>query len=217
MCRGVTVNEKAQSTDSGIFMELVDCLRANHYLKTRPHPPRFHPNSSSIGFNSARSIRALAPEEVCMKVKRNCVVAIQYILKDDAGTVIDSSEGREPLQYLHGNDNLIPGLEKALEGLEAGKQIHVTIPPEEGYGLRNPAMVQEVPKHLFEGEKVEPGMQFQVQAEDGFHILTIAEVRDNVVVVDGNHPLAGVNLNFDVTVVSVREASPEEIAHGHVH
>ena len=152
-----------------------------------------------------------------MKIERNRVVAIQYTLKDDAGTVIDSSEGKDPLRYLHGTNNLIPGLEKALEGHEAGKQLQVKVPPEEGYGPRAQEMVQEVPKKLFENEKIEAGMQFQVQGEDGIHILTIAEIRDDVIIVDGNHPLAGANLNFDVTVVSVREASPEEIAHGHVH
>lgn len=150
-----------------------------------------------------------------MKIERNRVVAIHYTLKDDAGTVIDSSEGKEPLRYLHGNNNLIPGLEKALEGHEAGNQLHVRIPPEEGYGLRDQKMVQEVPKDIFENEKIEAGMQFQAQAKDGIHIFTIAEIRDDVVIVDGNHPLAGVNLNFDIAVVSVREASPEEIAHGH--
>ncbi len=200
-------------------MELVDRFRANHYL-------RIDRSSSFILIFEQHRLNlitpyregpVLAPQEARMKIERNRVVAIQYTLKDDAGRVIDTSEGRDPLQYLHGNNNLIPGLEKALEGLEAGKQIQVTVPPEEGYGPRVQEMVQEVPKKLFENEDLAVGMQFQVQGEDGVHILTIAEIRDESVIVDGNHPLAGANLNFDVTVVSVREASPEEIAHGHVH
>jgi len=152
-----------------------------------------------------------------MKIERNRVVSIHYTLKDDAGEVIDSSQKGGPLKYLHGNGNLIPGLEKQLEGLEPGAAISVTVPPAEGYGERQSEMVQEVAKSVFENQPLEVGMQFQVQGEGGIHVLTISELRGDVVIVDGNHPLAGKNLNFDVSVEAVREASAEEIDHGHVH
>lgn len=152
-----------------------------------------------------------------MKIEKNRVVAIDYTLKGAGGQVLDRSQEGSPLRYLHGNHNLIPGLEKALEGMEAGKTVSVSVPPEEGYGIRQAELVQEVPKSVFGNESLETGMQFQVQSDDGIHVLTIQEIRDETVIVDGNHPLAGETLDFDVTVVTVREASEEEIAHGHVH
>lgn len=152
-----------------------------------------------------------------MKIERNRVVSIDYTLKGAGGLVLDRSQEGSPLRYLHGNNNLIPGLEKALDGLEAGKTVSVSVPPEEGYGIRQDQLVQEVPKSVFGDEALETGMQFQVQSDDGIHVLTISEIRDETVIVDGNHPLAGETLNFDVKVVAVREASEEEIAHGHVH
>jgi len=153
-----------------------------------------------------------------MKIKKNTVVSIDYTLKDDHGNVIDSSQGRGPLKYLHGNGNLIIGLEKALEGKDVGDSFSVTIPPEEGYGFVDEGLIQEVPRNLFDDSQgLEVGMQFQAQTEEGAYILTIKEIKGNTVVVDGNHPLAGQNLNFDIRVVDVREATPEELAHGHAH
>ncbi len=153
-----------------------------------------------------------------MKIQKNTVVTFEYTLKDDNGNIIDSSKGRGPLKYLHGNGNLIPGLEKALEGKEKGNSFSVTIPPEEGYGFQDETLIQEVPKDLFDDSNgLEVGMQFQAQTEQGNYILTIKEIHSNTVVVDGNHPLAGKNLNFDITILDVRNATAEEVAHGHAH
>lgn len=153
-----------------------------------------------------------------MKIQKNTVVSIDYTLKDDDGNLIDTSSGRGPLKYLHGNGNLIPGLEKALEGREAGQSFSVKIPPEEAYGQKDEALIQEVPRNLFdETEGLEVGMQFQAQTEQGSYILTVKEIKENTVVIDGNHPLAGQNLNFEINIISVREATLEELAHGHAY
>jgi FKBP-type peptidyl-prolyl cis-trans isomerase SlyD len=115
--------------------------------------------------------------------------------------------------------NIIPGLEKALTGKSAGDEFSVTVPPEEGYGHKDPARIQEVPKEMFQDVgDIAVGLQFQAQSPDGQAIVvTVKEVKDDVVVIDGNHVLAGVDLNFSITVIDVREASEEEISHGHVH
>ncbi len=153
-----------------------------------------------------------------MKIRKNTVVSFEYTLKDDDGNLIDSSKGRGPLKYLHGNGNLIPGLEKALEGREAGESFSVRIPPEEAYGEIDEALIQEVPRDLFdESEGLEVGMQFQAQTEQGNYILTVKEIKENTVVIDGNHPLAGQNLNFEINIIAVREATLEELAHGYAH
>jgi FKBP-type peptidyl-prolyl cis-trans isomerase SlyD len=153
-----------------------------------------------------------------MKVQKNTVVTIDYTLRDDNGNILDSSRGRTPLKYLHGNGALIPGLEKALEGKEPGESFSITISPEEGYGYKDEGLIQEVPKDLFDDSNgLEVGMQFQAQTEQGMYILTIVEIKDNTVVVDGNHPLAGQNLNFDISILDVRNATAEELAHGHAH
>lgn len=153
-----------------------------------------------------------------MSISKNSVVSIHYTLTDDHQKVLDSSSGKEPLVYLHGSGNIIPGLEFALEGRKAGDKFKVTVPPEDGYGIRHEKMVHSIAKSDFkEDTKVEVGMQFQVNAPDGPIILTVAEVKDNEVVVDGNHPLAGMTLHFDVEVSEVRQATHEELSHGHVH
>ncbi|MFQ3786811.1 FKBP-type peptidyl-prolyl cis-trans isomerase [Halomonas sp. A29] len=153
-----------------------------------------------------------------MQIAQNSVVAFHYTLTNDAGEVLDSSEGRQPLTYLHGAGNIIPGLEKQLEGREAGEKLNVTVSPEEGYGEVQPQLVQEVPRDAFQGvEAVEPGMQFQAQTQGGPLMVTVTKVEGDTVTVDGNHPLAGQKLNFDVEISNVREASQEEIEHGHVH
>lgn len=151
-----------------------------------------------------------------MQVSENKVVSIRYTLKNDAGEVIDSSAGRAPLSYLHGVGNIIPGLEKALEGKTSGDHVDVSIAPEEAYGERNEALIQIVPRNAFESvEEIEPGMQFYAQTPAGRQILTIVEVQDDQVVVDGNHPLAGETLHFSVEITEVREATEEELAHPH--
>ena len=147
------------------------------------------------------------------------VVSMHYKLTDNEGNVLDSSEGSEPLPYLHGAGNIIPGLEKALVGKVEGDTQQVTVEPAEGYGEVMPELTQTVDKAAFQGvESVEVGMSFEAQTSDGSvqHIV-VTKVDGNQVTVDANHPLAGVVLNFDVEIVSVREASKEEIAHGHVH
>jgi FKBP-type peptidyl-prolyl cis-trans isomerase SlyD len=147
------------------------------------------------------------------------VVSMHYKLTDNEGNVLDSSEGSEPLTYLHGAGNIIPGLEKALVGKVEGDTQQVTVEPAEAYGEVMPELMQTVDKAAFQGvDSVEVGMSFEAQTSDGSvqHIV-VTKVDGNQVTVDANHPLAGVVLNFDVEIVSVREASKEEIAHGHVH
>lgn len=153
-----------------------------------------------------------------MKVAENAVVTIDYTLKDSEGQVLDTSEGAGPLAYLHGAGNIIPGLEEALAGKEAGDKVEATIAPEKAYGERHDQLQQDVPAELFSGvEKVEVGMQFQSETEQGPVLVTVTDIKDETITVDGNHPLAGVELNFDVAVREVREASAEELEHGHVH
>jgi FKBP-type peptidyl-prolyl cis-trans isomerase SlyD len=149
-----------------------------------------------------------------MQISKHKVAAIHYTLRDDAGTILDSSEGRDPLYYLHGKGNLIPGMEDGLEGKVKGDKAKIDVTPEKGYGLRDPQLVQEVPKQAFGGQPVEVGMQFQTNQGE---LITVTNVGPDTVTVDGNHPLADQNLHFDVEVVDVREATAEELAHGHVH
>src|SRR5688572_12274760 len=150
-------------------------------------------------------------------IEKNKVVTIDYKLSDDGGQILDSSEGREPLTYLHGG-GLIPGMEQALEGRTPGEQFNVTIPPEQGYGEKDPNMVQAVPRANFGGiAQIEPGMQFQARTPEGSRVVTVVEVAPDAVTIDANHPLAGKTLHFDVSVVDIRDASPEELQHGHAH
>ena len=147
------------------------------------------------------------------------VVSMHYKLTDNEGNVLDSSEGSEPLTYLHGAGNIIPGLEKALVGKVEGDTQQVTVEPAEAYGEVMPELTQTVDKAAFQGvDSVEVGMSFEAQTSDGSvqHIV-VTRVDGEQVTVDANHPLAGVVLNFDVEIVSVREATEEEISHGHVH
>lgn len=153
-----------------------------------------------------------------MQIAKDKVVSIEYTLKDDQGTLLDTSEGRDPLAYLHGAGNIIPGLEQALEGKQAGDQLSVRIEAKDAYGERNDQLQQDVPRELFEGvDDVQAGMQFQAQTEAGVQVVTVKAVADDTVTVDANHPLAGVPLNFDVNIVEVRDAEAAELEHGHVH
>ena len=154
-----------------------------------------------------------------MKIADNSVVAIHYTLTDNDGNVIDSSEGKEPLNYLHGAGNIIPGLERELVGCEAGTKKQVTVEPADGYGELEPTLIQTLPHDAFSGvDKIEVGMEFHAQGPGGqVQMVVVKDVDDDGVTIDANHALAGKTLNFDVTVESVREASEEEIAHGHVH
>lgn len=153
-----------------------------------------------------------------MNIADQCVVSIHYEVKDEDGVVVDSSEGREPLVYLHGHRNIIPGLEDALAGLAVGDDFDVTVAPEQAYGEHQDGLVQSVPKDAFQGvDKVEEGMVFTAQTENGPLQVTVTQVADDLVTVDGNHPLAGKSLSFKGSVTEVREASAEELEHGHVH
>lgn len=154
-----------------------------------------------------------------MQVADKCVVSIHYTLTDDQGTELDSSSGQEPFAYLHGTQSIIPGLERALSGKSAGDELQVTIEPREAYGEVNPELIQRVPREAFAGvTDLKPGMQFQAGQPDGQPLnITVKEVGDDEVTIDANHPLAGRVLHFDVRVEGVRQASDEEIEHGHVH
>lgn len=153
-----------------------------------------------------------------MNIANNRVVSIHYTLTNDAGEVLDSSEGREPLNYLHGAGNIIPGLENALLDKVAGDELKVTVEPADGYGVRRDELIQKVPREAFQGvDQVEPGMRFQAQTQTGPVMVTVTEVSDTEVTVDGNHELAGQRLHFAVKVEDVREATAEEQEHGHVH
>lgn len=153
-----------------------------------------------------------------MNIAKDKVVSIDYTLTNDKGDVLDSSSGREPLAFLQGYGNLIPGLEKELEGKAKGDKLVAIIPPEEAYGVRSEEMVQDVPIENFEKpEDIHVGAQFQVQMQEHVHIATVTEVKENIITVDMNHPLADETLHFDVEVMDVREASKEELEHGHVH
>lgn len=152
-------------------------------------------------------------------IKENSVVTMHYELKDAQGEVLDSSKGQEPLVYLHGAGNIIPGLEEALVGKTVGDTVDAVIAPEKGYGMPVDALVQTVPKEAFgeEVSKVEVGMRFQAETEQGPVPVVVTAMDDTTVTVDGNHPLAGKELHFNVSIAEVREASAEETEHGHVH
>ena len=154
-----------------------------------------------------------------MNIEGKCVVSIHYTLTNSNGEKLDSSEGRDPLSYLHGASNIVPGLERALDGKAAGDSVKVVVKPEHGYGEVDPALVQKVPRSAFEGvDDIKAGMQFQAQGPDGqVQLIAVTDVTGEEVTVNGNHPLAGEELHFDVTVENVRTATAEEIEHGHAH
>jgi FKBP-type peptidyl-prolyl cis-trans isomerase SlyD len=153
-----------------------------------------------------------------VRVARHTVVSIDYTLTDVDGDVIDSSEGGEPLAYIHGVGSIVPGLEEALEGKSAGDQLSVVVPPDKGYGPRSDGLMQVVPRDRFDVGDLKVGMLFHTHAEDGgMRVVRVVAIEGDGVTIDGNHPLAGMTLNFAVTVSAVREATAEEIDHGHVH
>jgi len=147
------------------------------------------------------------------------VVTIHYKLTDNSGNVIDSSEGKDPLTYLHGAKNIIPGLEKPLVGKTQGAKLQVKVDPIDGYGEVKSELTTVVEKSLFQGvDTLEVGMTFEAAAPDGSkQQVVVKKIEEDKVTIDANHPLAGVTLNFDVEVVGVREATQEELSHGHVH
>jgi FKBP-type peptidyl-prolyl cis-trans isomerase SlyD len=152
-----------------------------------------------------------------LSIGENLIVSIHYVLRNNDGDVLDSSEGSEPLVYLHGAGNIIPGLEKALAGKVEGDSLQVKVEPADGYGEVFPELIQAVNSAAFHGiDSIEPGMTFEAEGPDGsVHPVLVTKVEDDEVTIDGNHQLAGVELNFEVQIVSVREASEEEIACQH--
>ena len=153
-----------------------------------------------------------------MEVTADRVVTLHYTLKDDGGAVLDSSAGGEPLAYIQGHGNLVVGLEKALEGRTDGTSLTVVVAPAEGYGTRDESLVQRVPKRTLQGAgALKKGMQFQARAQGGMRLFTVTAVIGDMVTLDGNHPLADQTLHFEVQIVGVREATAEELEHGHVH
>lgn len=153
-----------------------------------------------------------------MQIAERTVASFQYTLTNDAGDVLDSSEGREPLTYLQGAGNIVPGLEREMTGHVAGDKFNVDVAPEEGYGAYVDELVQVVPRSAFDGvNDLAVGMQFQAQTQQGPIAVVITEIEGDEVTVDGNHPLAGETLHFAIEIVDVRAASDEEVQHGHVH
>lgn len=153
-----------------------------------------------------------------MQIADNAVVTMHYTLKNAAGEVLDSSQGQEPLAYLHGANNIVPGLENALVGKATGDKLEVNVKPEEGYGDVREELVQKVPHENFQGiNELQVGMQFMAQAPWGEQPVTVIKIEDDGVTLDGNHPLAGQELFFDIEVTEVRAASEDELSHGHAH
>lgn len=159
------------------------------------------------------------PYGATMEIAKDCVAALEYTLKGDDGQVIDTNVGGQPLLYLHGHGNLVPGLESQLVGKAEGDVLAVVVAPADGYGERDEARTFEVPKSsLPQGVVPTKGMALTMRDAEGHSMpVTIAKVKLNTVLMDGNHPLAGQNLNFEVKVLSVRKGKREEIAHGHAH
>ena len=151
-------------------------------------------------------------------ITKDTAVLFNYTLKDEDGNVIDQSAEGQPLAYLHGHANIIPGLEAQLEGKTVGDKVNAVVAPADGYGEYHSEAVQEIPRDNFQGvEDIQPGMQFQSQSGDQVMLVTVKDVTDDIVTVDANHPLAGKALTFDVEIVEVRPATQEELSHGHVH
>lgn len=153
-----------------------------------------------------------------MNITENCVASFHYTLTDGSGKVLDSSEGQEPLSYLHGAGNIIPGLEKELLGKKVGDKLNVSVKAAEAYGERDDSMVQKLPSSMFSGvDNIEAGMEFHAETEHGLQVVTVTAVENDEVTIDGNHPLAGVDLTFDVEITEIRAATEEEVNHGHAH
>ena len=153
-----------------------------------------------------------------MQIAENKVISIHYTLTNNKGEVLDKSGTDAPLVYLHGAGNIIPGLENALTGKGAGDKLNVTIPPEQAYGVRMENMVQTVQRDMFGGiDNIEAGMQFHAEGNTGPVVVTVTEINGDDLTIDGNHPLAGETLTFDVEVADIRDATADELEHGHIH
>ena len=149
-----------------------------------------------------------------MQIKKDSVVSFHYTLNDGDGKLLDTSAGKDAFAYIHGGGMIVPGLEERLEGAKAGDSMQVQVEASKGYGDIDPNLLQRVPLDKFGGQQVEEGMQFQTPDH---RVWSVLEVKDGVVVINGNHPLAGVTLHFSVEITDVREATADELSHGHVH
>jgi len=157
-------------------------------------------------------------KRIDMFIEANSVVVLHFAVTDDKGELIDDTRDSQPLEFLMGSGYLVPGLEAELEGLKVGDDFDVTIQPEQGYGIYDPELVQEVPAELFEGvEGVEAGMAFSAETDEGHRTVIVTAVEDDIIVVDANHPFAGRTLQFNGEVMGIREATEEELEHGHIH
>ncbi|MAG75465.1 MAG: peptidylprolyl isomerase [Colwelliaceae bacterium] len=153
-----------------------------------------------------------------MKITNNAVVKLHYAVSDSEGTLIDSSYDHKPLEVIQGTGYLIPGLEDAIDGKQAGETFEVAVEAKDAYGERFDELVQTVPKELMQGvEDLQVGTQLRATTDEGEQTVIVVDVTDDEITVDGNHPLAGIDLNFDVEILNVREATAEELEHGHVH
>jgi FKBP-type peptidyl-prolyl cis-trans isomerase SlyD len=152
-----------------------------------------------------------------VQIQPKSVVSIEYTLKNDQGEVLDKSEGRGPLVYMHGMGNLVPGLEKALEGKAAGDSVEVSLTPEDGYGHRDEKLVRKLPLRKLHDKSPKAGNRYRAQMDDGQRVVLVTAISGDYATVDANHPLAGMTLHFAVKVAEVREATAEELQHGHVH
>lgn len=152
-----------------------------------------------------------------MQIAKNTVAKLNYVLSDAEGQVLDSTEGREPMMYLHGTGGIIAGLESVLEGKSAGDVVKVTLPPEQAFGAKNPKLLIPVPRADFAGvDEIKLGMRFHAQSENGTRLVTVVAMDEETVTVDANHPWAGLTVTCEATVIEVRAASAEEVDHGHV-
>ena len=152
-----------------------------------------------------------------MAIGKNSVVTLHYKMKNGSGQVLDSTESRGPLLYLHGMDPLLPGLQNALEGKEKGAHVEVTLQPADAFGVRDERLLQSVPRSAFQAAEVKVGSQFQASDKGQQRVYTVTRIDGDTATVDGNHGLAGQAITFEVDIQDVRQATQEELAHGHVH
>ena len=155
-----------------------------------------------------------------MQIEKNKVATLSYTLKNKKGDLLDQADAAHPFVYLHGANNIVVGLESRLAGKSKGDQLTAIVPAEEAYGLRDENLTQAIPRKMFEGmddSMLVAGTQFEAQTNAGIEVITISKVEGDTIYIDANHPLAGEELHFDIEVLDVREATPEELAHGHVH
>ncbi|MCL4161443.1 UNVERIFIED_CONTAM: hypothetical protein GTU68_009372 [Idotea baltica] len=155
-----------------------------------------------------------------MTIVKNSIATLHYTLKDNDGEILDVADENNPFLYMHGVGGMIPGLEKALDNKQAGEKVVVSVTPADAYGERDPSLTQDVPREMFASisdEDMVVGAQFQAQTDQGVEIITVVEIDGDTIKIDGNHPMAGETLHFDVDIIDIRDATEEEISHGHPH